>query len=87
MPQSMAVKMAQRGIITLPNALRKAYHIEPGDILTILDLDGVFVLSPTRLETDALAERITERLKGQGETLESMLDALRKERDRRAQEG
>ena len=41
MPASFTVKIAQRGLITLPQPVREAYHIEPGDVLTLLDLDGV----------------------------------------------
>jgi hypothetical protein len=36
-------------------------------------------LSPRRLETDRLADRIRERLVEEGETLESLLLALREE--------
>jgi len=38
-------------------------------------------LFPRRLETDRLADRIRGRLVEQGETLESLLLALREERD------
>ena len=45
------LKMAQRGIITIPKTLREAYGLEPGDTFTLVDLeDGVFVLSRQRSE-------------------------------------
>jgi len=44
--------------------------------LTLLDLDGVFVLSRQPSQVDALADRIAEGLTGRGETLASMLQAL-----------
>ena len=47
----------------------------------MLDLDGVFVLSRRRSEIDALADQITQALTENGETLESMLTALREERE------
>lgn len=46
---------------TLPKTLREAYGIRPGDTMTLLDLDGVFVLSPRRSEVDAIADKpVTE---------------------------
>lgn len=78
---SMALQVAQRGLVTLPKALREAYGIRTGDTLTLLDLGGVFVLAPRRSEVDELAERLAAEWTAQGETLESMLQALREERD------
>ena len=66
----------------MPKALRDIYGIHPGDTLTLLDLGGVFVLSPRRSEVDALADRLGVEWQGKGETLESMLQVLREERAR-----
>ena len=84
MSDSLTVKMAQRGVVTLPKVLRENYDLRPGDTFTLLDLGGVFVLSPRRSEIDALADRLTDALTERGETLESMLQALREERERYA---
>jgi len=78
------VQLAQRGVIVLPKSLRENYGLRAGDQLTLLDLGGVFVLSPRRSELDMLADRITQELTDQGESLESMLNALREERERYA---
>ncbi len=80
--QTLTVRVAQRGLLTLPKALREAYDIRPGDQLTLLDLGGVFILSPRRSEVDAIADRLAQEWKSRGETLESMLRALREERER-----
>ena len=77
---TMTVQVAKRGLLTLPKALRDAYNIEPGDAFTLLDLGGVFVLSPRPSEVDALADSIAADLQAQGESLQSMLQALREER-------
>jgi bifunctional DNA-binding transcriptional regulator/antitoxin component of YhaV-PrlF toxin-antitoxin module len=84
MSDTVTVRMAQRGVVTLPKALREGYNLRPGDDFTLLDLGGVFVLSPRRSEVDSLADRLTEALTEQGETLETMLQALREERERYA---
>ena len=79
---SMTLHVAQRGLITIPKSLREAYGIQPGDALTLLDLGGVFVLSPKPSQVDELADRIAADLQDKGESLESMLQALREERER-----
>lgn len=78
--QTFTVQVAQRGLVTLPKEVRQAYNIQPGQQMTLLDLDGVFVLSPRPSQVDALADRIADELAGRGETLESMLQALREVR-------
>lgn len=78
---TLDLQLAQRGVIVLPKPLREAYNLRPGDQFTLIDLGGVFVLSPRRSEIDALAERITQEFNERGETLESMLNALRDQRE------
>ena len=82
MTDTITLQLAQRGVLTLPKALRESYNLQPGDSFTLLDLGGVFVLSPRRSEIDSLAERLTHVLTERGETLETMLRALREERER-----
>ncbi len=80
--QAFTVRVTQRGAVTFPKALRESCGVRPGDALTLLDIGGVFVLSPRRSEVDALADRLAEEWQGRGETLESMLQALGEERER-----
>ncbi len=82
MSDMLTIQVAQRGLVTLPKALRETYRIQEGDLLTLLDLGGVFVLSPRRSEVDGLADKLSSALVEQGETLESMLLALREARER-----
>jgi bifunctional DNA-binding transcriptional regulator/antitoxin component of YhaV-PrlF toxin-antitoxin module len=81
MNDTMTVQMTQRGVLVLPKALREAYNLQPGDNFSLLDLGGVFVISPRLSEIDALADRISQKLQEQGETLEGMLQMLREERE------
>jgi AbrB family looped-hinge helix DNA binding protein len=80
---TITLQMAQRGVVTIPKSLRESYGIQPGDTLTLLDLGGVFVLNPRTSEIDAIADRIAAQWEEDGETLESVLKALREERDQR----
>ena len=82
MSGAITVQMTQRGVIILPKALRERYKLRPGDRFTLLDLGGIFVLTPRRSEIDALADRITQDLTERGETLVTMLQILREERER-----
>jgi len=82
MSDTITVRMAQRGVVTLPKSLRQSYNLRPGDNFTLLDLGGVFILSPRRSEIDSLTNRLTQALTERGETLETMLQALREERER-----
>lgn len=78
--QTFTLQVAQRGLITLPRELRRSHGIEPGQRLTLVDLDGVFVLSPQPSQVDTLANRLAQELTGRGESLETMLATLREVR-------
>jgi len=87
MAEPLTVRMNQRGVLTLPKRLRETYNLKPDDVLTLIDLGGVFVLRPQRLEVDELADRITRTLTQKGETLESMLQVLRQKRESNGEKG
>lgn len=81
MQSSTTIQLAQRGLITLPKTLRDEYGLNPGDTLTLIDIGGVFVLSPYPSQIDQITARISEKLSERGESLESMLAALREARE------
>jgi bifunctional DNA-binding transcriptional regulator/antitoxin component of YhaV-PrlF toxin-antitoxin module len=78
--RSFSLQVAQRGLITLPQAVRKAHDIRPGQEMTLVDLDGVFVLSPRPSQIGPLADELARQLGARGQSLESMLQALREVR-------
>ncbi len=74
------IQVRQRGGLTLPANLREKYGIETGDTFRILDLDGVFVLTPMAPMVPELAREI-ERLRIEaGLDTDELLQALREER-------
>lgn len=74
------VQIRQRGNLTLPANLRDKYGIEPGDSFRIIDLDGIFVLTPMVPMVPELAREIERlRLEAGLDTAELLL-ALRDER-------
>lgn len=80
MNDTTTLQIGQRGVLTFPKSWREQYRIQPGDQFTLLDIGGVFVLSPIRSQIDTLADQITQSLVEKGESLEDMLIALREER-------
>ncbi len=79
---NIAVRLTEGGII-IPKPLRDAYGMQLGDTLTLIDLGGVFILNPQASQIDALADKIAAQWTDKGESLESMLEALREERTKR----
>ncbi len=79
---SLSLQVGKRGVLTLPKALRERYGLKSGDRLTLIDLDGVFVLSTVSSRVDAIADQISKTLSSKDENLESMLLILREERAR-----
>ena len=76
------IQVRQRGTLTLPADIRRKYGIEPGDTFRIVDLDGMFILTPMVPMVPELAREIEKiRLQAGLDTTE-LLKALREERAR-----
>jgi len=56
------IQVRQRGTLTLPADLRERYGIRPGDTFRLVDLDGIFVLTPMVPMVPELAREI-ERMR------------------------
>ena len=82
MSKTLTAQISQRGVLTLPKSLRDSYKLKSGDVVTVIDLGGAFVISPRRSEVDRMADEIGSALAERGESLESMLTALREEREK-----
>ncbi|CUS04992.2 protein of unknown function [Candidatus Promineifilum breve] len=76
------VQVRQRGSLTLPADLRERYGIEPGDTFRLLDLDGIFVLTPMTPMVPELAWEIERARVEAGLDTAALLTALREERAR-----
>lgn len=80
------VQIRQRGSLTLPVELRERYGIEPGDTFRLVDLDGIFVLTPMVPMVPELAREIERARLEAGLDTAELLQALREERARYVQE-
>lgn len=74
------IQVAKRGVITLPAEIRRENQIREGQTLSLIDLDGVLIITPRELQTDRLANRLAEIWQAQGLDLETMLKTLREVR-------
>ena len=80
------IRVRQRGTLTLPVNLRDKYGIEPGDTFRLVDLDGVFVLTPMVPLVPELAREIERLRQEAGLSTEELLASLREQRARYYQE-
>jgi len=80
------IQVRNRGVITLPVDLREKYGIESGDIFRLVDLDGVFVLTPMVPMVPELAREIEQARLEAGLSIEDLLQGLREQRQRYTQE-
>lgn len=81
-----AIQVRKRGVVTLPAELRQKYNIEEGDTFRVLDLDGLFVLTPMVPMVPELAREIENMRLEEGMSIQMLLEGLREQRARYHQE-
>jgi bifunctional DNA-binding transcriptional regulator/antitoxin component of YhaV-PrlF toxin-antitoxin module len=81
-----AIQVRKRGVLTLPSELREKYIIREGDTFHLVDLDGVFVLTPMKPLVPELAREIERARLEAGLGTKELLQALREQRERYYQE-
>ncbi len=74
------VQLGKRGTITLPARLRERYGLDAGDALTVVDLGGVFVLTPEVSVVSKIAQEVNALRDSAGVTLDDLLEGLDEER-------
>jgi bifunctional DNA-binding transcriptional regulator/antitoxin component of YhaV-PrlF toxin-antitoxin module len=76
------IQVRQRGTLTLPADLRERYGIREGDTFRLVDLDGIFVLTPMVPMVPELAREIEKARLEAGLSIEDLLAGLREQRER-----
>jgi bifunctional DNA-binding transcriptional regulator/antitoxin component of YhaV-PrlF toxin-antitoxin module len=74
------IQVRKRGTLTLPTELRERYKIKSGDTFRLIDLDGIFVLTPMVPMAPELAREIVRARTEAGLSVEEMLKTLRDQR-------
>lgn len=80
--ETRVVHVRQRGTLTLPARWRERYAIEDGDALTLVDLDGVIVITPRQDVVGKLSREIERLRDDAGIPLEDLIAGVREERQR-----
>jgi bifunctional DNA-binding transcriptional regulator/antitoxin component of YhaV-PrlF toxin-antitoxin module len=75
------VQVRDRGVMTLPVDLRKKYGIQAGDSFRVVDLEGIFVLTPMVPMLPELAREIEKARLEAGLSVEELLEGLREQRE------
>ncbi len=78
----VTIQVRQRGTLTLPAELREQYGIRQGDIFRLVDLDGLFVLTPMTPMVPELAREIEKVRLETGLSINELLKGLREQRER-----
>ncbi len=79
---SVTLQVRQRGTLTLPAELRQQYGIREGDTFRLVDLDGLFVLTPMTPIVPELAREIERARLETGLSVDELLAGLREQRER-----
>lgn len=75
------IQVRQRGSLTLPAELRQKYGIEAGDTFRLVDLDGIFILTPMIPMVPELVREIEKTRLEAGLSMDELLMSLRALRD------
>ncbi len=74
------LQIRQRGTVTLPADLRNKYGIREGDTFRLVDLDGIFVLTPMVPMVPELAREIEKLRLEAGISTDELIANLREQR-------
>ncbi len=80
------LQVRKRGVLTLPSDLREKYAIQEGDTYRLVDMDGIFVLTPMVPMVPELAQEIERTRLEAGLSMDELLQGLREQRQRYTQE-
>ncbi len=76
------IQIRKRGVVTIPSELREKYGIQEGDTYQLVDMDGIFVLTPMIPIVPELAREIERYRREAGVSTEDLMQGLREERKR-----
>ena len=76
------IQIRKRGVVTIPSELRERYGIQEGDTYQLVDMNGIFVLTPMMPIVPELAREIERYRQEAGVSTEDLMQGLREERKR-----
>jgi bifunctional DNA-binding transcriptional regulator/antitoxin component of YhaV-PrlF toxin-antitoxin module len=82
MTNSTTIQIRSKGTVTLPVELRRKYHLEEGDIITLIDLgEGALLLTSGVTQVDRLGDRVAQMLAEEDVAIDDLLRTLGEERE------
>lgn len=80
MQTTFAIRVRERGQITLPQPVRDSLAVDTGDMLNLMQIDDILLLSPRQTLIPKLSQEFTSLLQEEGVTLAELLQGLEEER-------
>lgn len=77
---SRAVRLRERGQVTIPRSVREALELADGDMLSLVQIGEVIMLSSRQPLVPVLADKIAGLMEEEGISLAELLSGLRDER-------
>ena len=84
--ENKTLTLRRRGVLTLPVELRRKYRLEEGEPLTLIDLGGIFLLSPKIPLVPKLVGELERLREEAGLSVEDLLEGRDEQRRRLYQE-
>ena len=79
---ALTIQIKQQGTLSLPSELQLKYELSEGDALTLIDLDGIFLLAPKPSIVSKLAGKIEQLCLKEGFSIENLIEGLDEQRQR-----
>lgn len=70
------IELRERGQLTLPKSVRDALHLKAGDALRVVRIANAIVLTPQRMDLDAMRKKMRKFTKQKGVSAEVLLRDL-----------
>jgi bifunctional DNA-binding transcriptional regulator/antitoxin component of YhaV-PrlF toxin-antitoxin module len=80
MQATSAIRLRERGQITLPQAVRNSLAVDSGDTLTLVQVDDILLLSSRQVMVPKLSQEFTALMQEEGVSLAELLEGLEEER-------
>jgi len=81
MTTTYAVRLRDRGQLTLPQAVRKELAVDDGDILTLVQIDDLAIITRRSSLLPKLSQEFTAIMKEDGVSLAELHQGLEEERE------
>ena len=86
MTTSLAVRVQEKGQVTLPKAVRKKLKLKKGDLVTFVDTAEGVVIKPAAVVANEALDELAAALQAKGVTFDELLERGREIRGQLAQE-